>query len=304
MRVLITGLNGFVGRHLQDALLTYLPDVEILPPIADITDEAAVGAAIHTHRPDACVHLAAISAIGVARQDPHHAWRVNLGGTLTLAKALQKYTPNSRLIFASTAEAYGTSFQSGTTLDETAALAPTNIYAATKAAADLALGAMAQDGLRIIRLRPFNHTGPGQSAGFVVSAFARQVIRIERNLQPPVITVGNLDAMRDFLDVRDVCIAYVKALAPTNTTGAIYNLCSGQTRTIRSILDGLLTLSGVTARIEIDPARLRPSDTPAARGNANAARKAFGWEPTLPWETTLRDILNDWRARLQQDPDA
>src|SRR5262249_19286486 len=140
--------------------------------------------------------------------DEGQAWEVNLHGTLHLARAILRHVPDCQMLFASSADAYGWSFQSGTALAENAPLAPRNTYAATKAAADLALGSMTEQGLRCVRLRPVNHTGPGQSDQFVVAAFARQIARVATGLQPPLLEVGNLDAWRDFLDVRDVCAAY------------------------------------------------------------------------------------------------
>ena len=155
------------------------------------------------------VHLAAIPTIAGAVADPAAAWRVNVMGTLDLARAIHQYAPECTLIFAGSAEAYGATARQGVPLKETDPLQPLNEYAATKAAADLALGALAANGLRVIRFRPFNHTGPGQTDEFVVPAFASQIARIEKGAQPPVMMVGNLDAQRDFLDVRDVVDAYV-----------------------------------------------------------------------------------------------
>lgn len=183
-------------------------------------------------------------------------------------------------------------------------LAPTNIYAASKAAADLALGALVGDGLRCVRLRPFNHTGPGQSPALVVAAFARQVTRIEAGLQPPRLKVGALDPRRDFLDVRDVCEAYVACLHRGDLlpTGTILNLASGVPRRIGDVLDQLLTIAGVSADIETSQALLRSTDIPLAQGDATAAHAALGWQPTIPWERTLRDVIEDWRARVRAEP--
>ena len=295
MRLLITGLGGFVGQHLKSRLEMRFPDCEILPGIPDIRDARAVNDSIADGRPECCIHLAAISTIGKARQSPDDTWAVNLQGTLNLARAMLRYVPDGTFLFASTAEAYGTTFQRNTPLDEDAVLSPANTYAATKAAADLALGAMARDGLRTIRIRPFNHTGPGQSPDFVVPAFASQIARIAKGQQTPQIHVGNLDAQRDFLDVRDVCDAYLDVVEHRLSLqpGAIFNVCSGQTRSIRSILDDLLHLSGVQAEITIDPARLRPSDIPVAAGDASRFRAALGWTPRISWNQTLNDIYED-----------
>ncbi len=304
-RILITGASGFVASHLVPALRAAFPGAALTLCGAgdlDVTDAGAVRALVARVRPEACVHLAAISAIGAARQDPALAWRVNLLGTLALAEALR--AQDALLVYPSSAEIYGASFRAGRPLDETAAPAPQNTYAATKAAADLALGAMAADGLRVVRLRPFNHTGPGQTEAFVVPAFAAQAARIAAGLQPPVLKVGNLDARRDFLDVRDVCAAYAAAItrAETLPPGAVLNLASGTPRRIGDVLDDLLRLAGVAPRIEPDPARMRPSDIPTAAGDASAARAALGWAPRIAWPDTLAAILADWTARTPPIP--
>ena len=298
--ILVTGSDGFVVRHLLARLAADFPDAALHPAAFDVTDPDAIDHAVAAMRPDACLHLAAIAAIGEARDAPEHAWAVNLGGTLSLARALRRHAPECVLLYVSSADAYGGSFAAGVALDEAPPLAPMNTYGATKAAADLALGAMAQDGLRVVRLRPFNHTGPGQSEAFVVAAFARQVARIAAGRQPPVHRVGTLDARRDFLDVRDVvaayslCLARADALAP----GTILNVASGEGRRVGDVLDALLALSGVRATVEIEAARLRRTEIPLACGDAARARTALGWAPAVAWETTLRDVLQDWHARV------
>ena len=296
-RILVTGSGGFVGAHLMAALAHAYPDAAMVGATADVTDREAVMGEIATAAPDAVIHLAAIAAIPAARQDPARAWHVNLHGTLHVASAVLAHAPGATLLFASTADLYGATFRSGVPIDETAMLAPLNTYAATKAAADLALGAMAAEGLRAIRMRPFNHTGPGQTDAFVVAAFAQQVARIAAGLQPPVLQVGDLSPLRDFLDVRDVCAAYALALAADLTPGAILNVASGQSRRIGDVLRDLLHAAGVTADIQTDPARLRPSDIPIAAGDAGRLR-ALGWAPAVPWAQTLADTLAYWRHKI------
>jgi GDP-4-dehydro-6-deoxy-D-mannose reductase len=297
--ILVTGAAGFVGGHLVPALQAMFPEAAITPSSFDVTDADAVRSAVDGLQPDACIHLAAISAIPAAQADPDLAWRVNLGGTLTLARALAGVS-GCTLLFASTADAYGQSFKRGVALDESAALNPMNTYGATKAAADLALGAMARDGLHIIRARPFNHTGPGQSASFVVAAFARQVARIAAGLQPPALQVGALDPFRDFLDVRDVCRAYALCLRHRDTieSGSVLNIASGTARRVGDVLAELLELAGVSAEITIDPARIRPSEIATAVGDATHARSVLAWSPAIPWAQTLADMLADWRERV------
>lgn len=310
MKILVTGASGFVGCHVLAALRRAYPGAALTalgsaPGMVrlDMTDRVALRALIEGLRPDGCVHLAAISAVGVAREDPDAAWRLNLHATLDLARALLLHAPACRMVFASSSEAYGASFRRGAPLDETAALAPQNVYAATKAAADLALGAMAAEGLAVVRLRPFNHTGPGQGDGFVVPAFARQVARIAAGRQAPVMTVGALDPLRDFLDVRDVARAYAACLRPelALTPGVILNLASGRPMRIGDILTDLLVLAGVNARIETRQALLRPVDIRFAVGDATQAAAVLGWRPEIEWAQTLRDVLEDWQARVAQD---
>ena len=165
---------------------------------------------------------------------------------------------------------------------------------------------MAQRGLRVVRLRPFNHTGPGQTSQFVVAAFARQVARIAAGLQKPVLQAGNLDPRRDFLDVRDVCAAYVACIARMDSlvTGTVFNIASGEAQRIGDILNALLALANVSATVEVDQARRRTTEVLLAHGDATQARRMLGWAPGIPWTQTLQDVLNDWRSRISLEPEA
>lgn len=298
-RILITGASGFVGGHLVPMLRSTFPDAELWSQPFDLTDAAAVDAAVRSAAPDICVHLAAVAAIAAAQREPAHAWAVNLHGTLNLARAVLRHFPGCHFVHVSSGDIYGLSFERGEALEESALPAPLNEYSATKAAADLAVGTLACQGLRAVRLRPFTHTGPGQSADFVVPAFARQVARIAAHQQPAVMQVGALDPLRDFLDVRDVCRAYVACIQHVEelAPGQIINIASGMPRRIGDILAELIALSGVECRVETDPSRLRRRDIPSASGNAALARRLLGWSPSIPWATTLADTLQDWRAR-------
>ncbi len=299
-RILVTGLGGFAGRHLAPAVSALLPDAMLLPLGCDVTDGPAVAQAVRDAKPDLCLHLAAIAAVPVANAEPDRTWSVNLHGTLNLARALRAHAPGAPFLFVSSADAYGASFRDGRALDEGAPLAPMNTYGATKAAADLALGAMAADGLHAIRLRPFNHAGPGQAPDFAIPAFARQIALIRAGRQEPVLRTGNLQPYRDFLDVRDVCRAYALCLAQADRLppGTILNIASGTARRIGDVLDGLLAAAGLSVTIESDPGRARPTDIARAVGDASQLRDALGWAPEVPWEHTLRDVIDDWTMRI------
>lgn len=307
--IVVTGAGGFVGQHLLPALQAAFPDASIVGTARqrqpgrrelDVAEVAQVNRLMAELRPDACVHLAALSSLAAAARDPDLAWRVNLHGTLTLARAIQAQAPQCAFLFASSSEIYGNSFRAGVPLDETASPAPRNTYAATKAAADLALCALAAEGLRAIRVRPFNHTGPGQQPGFVVPDFARQIALIDAGRQPPLLKTGSLDSRRDFLDVRDVCAAYVACLrrASSLPPGTILNIASGVPRRIGDVLADLLAIAQVT--VEIQPAAnlRRPADIAASVGDASQARALLGWQPVMEWQDTLRDVLQDWRERI------
>jgi nucleoside-diphosphate-sugar epimerase len=298
--ILVTGASGFVGRHLMPVLLAAFPDAALVTPRIDIQDAKQVEDAVRAASPDVCIHLAAVSAIAMARQDPDHAWAVNFRGTMNLAWALSWHAPSCQLLFVSTADAYGASFKSGQPLNERAPLAPMNVYGHTKAAADFALGGMAAQGLRVVRLRAFNHTGPGQTPDFVVPAFARQIARIAAGLQPPVVEVGNLETWRDFLDVRDVCAAYVACIAKRDglAQGTILNVASGHARRVGDVLTELAALAGVEISIKVDASRIRATDIPMASGDPSQTRAQLEWAPVIPWSRTLQDVFDDWRRRV------
>jgi GDP-4-dehydro-6-deoxy-D-mannose reductase len=301
--ILVTGASGFVGRHLMPALAAAYPDAALLTPTIDVRNAAEVDAAVRAGPPDVSIHLAAVSTVAAAQQAPDLAWPVNLHGTMNLAWALSRHAPDCHMLFVSSADAYGASFKAGLSLDEGASLAPMNVYAETKAIADLALGGMAAQGLRVVRLRPFNHTGPGQSPQFVVPAFARQIARIAAGVQAPVIQVGNLETWRDFLDVRDVCAAYVACIAKRDSLapGTILNLASGQARRIGDVLADLVALAGVEIEIKVEAFRVRDTDIRMACGNAGRARELLGWMPVIQWEQTLQDVLDDCRTRIDTE---
>lgn len=314
MRVLITGTGGFVAPYLIEALRRACSDDVVVIATSrkggthpafgkiealDVTNEAAARDMIARHQPDQVIHLAAIAAVSAALADSQNAWRVHVQGALNIAHAILDEAPDCRLLHVGSGLVYGQSARSGAPLDETTLLAPVDDYAVTKAAADLALGALALRSLKVLRMRPFNHTGPGQSEAFVVPAFAMQIARIEVGLLPPIIRVGNLDAERDFLDVRDVARAYALAVRNANDMegGTILNVASGIAHRIGDILDQLLRLARVKITVQTDPARLRPSDLPCIIGDARRARMRLGWTPEYRFAETLAEMLDDCRAR-------
>lgn len=320
MRVLVTGAGGFVGTWLIKALRTRLGSTAQIFAAApqsdpgvregvtcvpmDVTKPEQVASAISAIVPSSVIHLAAISFVPEARRDPRHTWEVNFGGTMHLAHAILEHSPAARLIFAGSSEVYGGTFnaQGGVPLNETALLDPTNTYAASKAAADLLLGQMAHDGLRVVRFRPFNHTGPGQADRFAIPAFATQIARIERGLQPPTMRVGNLDARRDLIDVRDVVSAYVLATMAQDgpSCQSLFNLASGVPRRIGDVLEALLSRAQARINVESEPSLMRRNDTPLALGDATRAREVLGWYPRIPWDNTLDDVLDHCRAEVDR----
>ena len=318
MRILLTGANGFVGPYVGDALRRICGREIVVAATSkdggphpvfgqveglDVTDSTAVHDAIARHRPTHVIHLAAVAALGAAQADPRNTWRIHVGGALNVANAILDKAPDCWLVHVGSGLVYGESAKTGRPLDEGTLLAPIDDYAVTKAAADLALGALSRQGLKCVRMRPFNHTGPGQTEAFAVPAFAMQIARIEAGLAPPVIRVGNLDARRDFLDARDIADAYARAVLKSRdlAPNTIFNLASGLSWRMGDILDRLLDWSSVKIVTEQDPLRLRPSDLPCIVGDAARARALLGWAPEHRFEDTLAAVLEECRARVAQE---
>jgi GDP-4-dehydro-6-deoxy-D-mannose reductase len=206
------------------------------------------------------------------------------------------------VLVVGSAEEYGAVLPEELPIRESVPLRPASPYAVSKVAQGaLALLYGPAGGMRVVLTRTFHHTGPGRGEAFAESSFARQVAEIEAGLRPPVLKVGNLDAVRDFSDVRDVVRAYWMLL-DRGEGGTAYNVCSGQGRRIRDLLDTLLAASTARVDVQVDPARLRPSDVPVQVGDASRLRAATGWEPRIPLERTLSDLLDDWRARVARAP--
>jgi len=218
-----------------------------------------------------------------------------------LLEAARLHAPDAFILFTSSAEVYGAAFREGIALDEQSQCAPMNPYSASKLAAECAFEQYFRQGMKGMIARPFNHIGAQQSANFVTASFARQIAFIEAGKQSPVLRVGNLDASRDFLDVRDVCEAYLRllALSPIPEQSRIVNISSGVPRQIRAMLETLLSMTSSRISVELDPQRLRPSDIPVATGNSQRLRKLTGWQPHIPIEQTLKELLDYWRQRVE-----
>jgi GDP-4-dehydro-6-deoxy-D-mannose reductase len=314
-RLLLTGANGFVGPLLtaraQQAgyqvialtgrLLANHPvsDEQI---VCDIRDAQSLAEAVAQAQPTHILHLAAISHVPTSFNDPLRTWQTNMMGSVNLLEAVRQHAPKAFVLFASSSEVYGAAFKAGIAVDEQTRCEPLNPYAASKLAAESAFREYFRQGMKGVIARPFNHIGAQQSADFVTASFARQIALIESGQQSPILKVGNLQASRDFLDVQDVCGAYLKLLklADSSDYPRCMNIASGQSRKISDVLDLLLSLSTVPVTVELDPERLRPSDIPLAVGSSDCLKHTTGWQPTIALEDTLRGLLDYWRQQVNR----
>lgn len=266
---------------------------------SDLTDRSQVAAMVAEVRPHFVFHLAAQSNVQVAFKDPESTLMTNVIGQLHLLDALREHSPDARIVVVGSSEEYGLVRPEDIPIDEDTPFRPNNPYAVSKIAQDaLATQYHLSYGQQTIRVRPFNHIGPGQTEHFVTAAFARQVALIEAGLQEPVIWVGNLEAERDFTDVRDTARAYVLAAAK-GEPGEVYNIGSGCGYKMRWILDTLISMSDVTVEVKQDPNRMRPSDIPRLVCDPTKFRALTGWQPQIPIENTLGDILEYWRRKVE-----
>jgi GDP-4-dehydro-6-deoxy-D-mannose reductase len=302
VRALVTGAAGFAGCHLARALLAGGHEVfgtlqaGHAPPAGcdgvrwvemELTSTPSIAAALAEARPERVYHLAAQASVGESLRDPLLTWEVNATGTLRLAEALGA---GVRLLFVSSAEVYGVVPAEEQPIRETRRPHPTNPYAASKAAAEMAvLAAAHHHGTHAVIARSFNHTGPGQDTRFALAAFARQLAAIRLGAAAPVLRVGNLQARRDYLDVRDVARAYL-TLLDAGAPGGVYNVATGQAHSMAELVETMIELSGTGARVEVDPDRVRPLDVPLLSGDPSALR-ALGWAPEVPLRRTLADLF-------------
>lgn len=319
MRALITGITGFAGSHLAEYLLADHPDVEVFGLYrwrsrmeniehvrsrvtlleCDLRDYTSVHAALTASRPDYIFHLAAQSFVPSSWTAPNETLTTNVSGQTNLFEAIRALGLDPVVQIACSSEQYGLVLPDEVPIKETNPLRPLSPYAVSKVTQDyLGYQYFMSYGLKAIRTRGFNHTGPRRGHVFVTSNFCSQVAAIELGLQEPVIRVGNLEAIRDFTDVRDMVRAYWLAVTK-GKPGEVYNIATGKGIVIRELLEMIIGMARVEVRIETDPARLRPSDVEILIGDSSKFRADTGWEPQVPFEQTVRDLLDHWRRTLK-----
>ena len=315
-RVLITGVTGFAGSHLVDYLLTrsdcdiigihrWRSRTENVEHFAgritmlecDLRDATSTRDTLERVRPDWIFHLAAQSFVPTSWIAPTESLMTNMLAQLNIFEAVRHMGLECRIQLACSSEEYGLVHADEVPIRETNPLRPLSPYAVSKVTQDL-LGYQYWMSFKIdcVRTRGFNHEGPRRGPVFVASDFAKQIADIEKGRKPPVLHVGNLEAKRDFTDVRDMVKAYVLALEKCEP-GEVYNISSGRAWSIQQVLDLLLGMTQTKIEVRQDPARLRPSDVPILLGDSSKFHAATGWTPTIPFEQTLRDMLEHWRAR-------
>lgn len=315
-KVLITGVTGFVGSHLADHILAEHPQTKITGVLrwrsrtenirhldkrvelleCDLRDASSVREMIERVCPDRIFHLAAQSFVPTSFSAPTESLTTNVIGQLNVFEAVRRVGLKPRIQIACSSEEYGLVLPEETPIKESNPLRPLSPYAVSKVAQDLlAYQYFESYGMDVVRTRGFNHTGPRRGPVFVCSDFAKQIIDIEAGRKEPVISVGNLEAARDFTDVRDMVRGYWLALEHCEP-GSVYNICSGVGHRIRDVLDRLLALSDAKIEVRLDPTRLRPSDVPLLVGDSSPFRERTGWAPGIDFDTTLRDILDYWRV--------
>lgn len=320
MRALITGITGFAGSHLAEYLLAEHPGVEVYGTHrwrsrmdnvehfrskvklleADLRDYTSMHAALERSRPDVIFHLAAQSFVPSSWIAPNDTLTTNVSGQTNLFEAVRALRLDPVIQIACSSEQYGLVLPDETPIRETNPLRPLSPYAVSKVAQDyLGYQYFQSYGLKVVRTRGFNHTGPRRGHVFVTSNFCSQVAAIELGLQEPVIRVGNIEAIRDFTDVRDMVRAYWLAVTKAKP-GEVYNIATGNGIRIREMLERLIALGNVEVKIEVDPERLRPSDVEILIGDASKFKADTGWEPRIPFDQTLRDLLDYWRHTLRR----
>ena len=299
MRTFVTGGGGFAGtwlcKYLQDQ-----GDQVVAPPLAemDVTDLGSVRTRLSMAGPEVVYHLAAFTHVGQSWDKPDEVFRINSVGTLNVLEAARSQPTPPRVVIVSSAEVYGKVNPSDVPIDEDVPMRPLTPYAASKVASEyIGIQANLGYGLDVIRVRPFNHIGPGQSPDFAVSALAKRIVEAQ-HAGTKAISVGNLTPRRDFTDVRDVVRAY-RAIATYGESGDVYNVCSGQDMAIGDLVAKLIELCEADISLEVDPKLQRPADTPVLRGDRTKIGKVTGWEPSISLEESLRSVIEFWRTNLK-----
>lgn len=316
MKALITGVTGFVGSHQAEYLLARGDEVwgtirrrsprdniahlgdRIRFVEMDLQDYTAVLTALREVEPDCVYHLAAQSFVPTSWRAPAETFQTNAIGQINLFEALRNLNMKPKIQIAGSSEEYGLVFPDEVPIKEENPLRPLSPYGVSKVSQDLLGFQYARSyKMHIVRTRAFNHTGPRRGAVFVTSNFAHQLVQIEKGKKAPVVEVGNLDAVRDFCDVRDIVRAYALAIEK-GRSGEVYNIASGIGVKVSELLNQFLSITGQKVQVRLDPLRARPSDVPLLIGDASKFRKETGWKPEIPFDQTLRDLLDYWRARL------
>jgi GDP-4-dehydro-6-deoxy-D-mannose reductase len=315
-KALITGVTGFAGSHLAELLLkegvsvhgilrwrSKMDNIELIKNKmnlyeADLLDAHSLYKVIDDIRPNYIFHLAAQSYVQSSWASPSNTIEINVTGTVNIFEAVRKTGLNTAIQIACSSEEYGRVYKNELPISENNPLRPLSPYAVSKLAMDyLGYQYFESYGMNIIRTRGFNHTGPRRGDVFAESTFAKQIAEIEKGKKEPVVYVGNLDARRDYTDVRDMVRAYYLAVQKCKS-GEVYNIATGSSWKIKDVLDLLLSYSKVKIKIEKDKSRMRPSDVEVLIGDATKFRKQTGWKPTIPFERTMRDLLDYWRSRV------
>jgi len=318
MRVLITGITGFAGSHLAEYILSNHSGVDVFGIVrwrsrmdnilqiqdkielveADLKDMVSLRAVLADVKPDRIFHLAAQSFVPTSWKCPAETLAINAIGEINLFEAILSLNQAPKIQIAGSSEEYGQVFSNEIPMKETNPFRPLSPYAVSKVAQDLlAFQYHKSYAVRTVRTRGFNHTGPRRGDVFVTSSFAKQIAEIEQKKRPPVVHVGNLEAKRDFTDVRDMVRAYWLSLEK-GVEGEVYNIGSGQAYSMQEVLDLLMSLSRSKMEVKVDPARLRPSDVPVLLSDSSKFRALTGWHPMIPFKQTILDLLNYWRERV------
>ena len=293
MRTLVTGLSGFVGGYCAEQLEA-TADLALDGRAVDLRRLEEVQAAVDQARPDAVIHLAAQSSVPAAFDDPLDTQQTNFLGTLNLLLALRATGFAGRMLFVGSGDVYGTVPAAELPVGEDRPLRPRNPYAVSKVAAEALCYQWSQTGpFEVLMVRPFNHIGPRQSTRFAVADFARQIVRMRQGKAPPELKVGDIDATRDFTDVRDIVRAYLRIME-SGVNGEVYNVCSGTERSLRSIVERLSELARTPLDLAVQADRLRPSEQRRMCGSFERLQAHTGWRPAIPFDQTLADILEYW----------